>query len=153
MFTLKLKWLKQYRSYMMNCQKIPLFGGIILMCIYILILGLYVCISYLIYGMLLWFLGHFLEILFCSQHSKVQARYYLHFVDENMEVEGFSYQPTIFNQGWFCPREGISQQLETFLDITAVEMLQDSLLKNFLAQMSILLSLSNPILDQDNCRQ
>lgn len=106
MFTLKLKWLKQYRSYMMNCQKIPLFGGIILMCIYILILGLYVCISYLIYGMLLWFLGHFLEILFCSQHSKVQARYNLHFVDENMEVEGFSYQPTIFNQGWFFSPKG-----------------------------------------------
>lgn len=71
-----------------------------LTCTYILCL--YVCVFYLVMECFCGFQGIFLKILFCSQqHNKIQVRYYFHFVDEKIEVEGL-----VLLAQWFSLNQG-----------------------------------------------
>lgn len=65
------------------------------------------CISDLVYGILLRFSRHILKILICTQqHSKIQAGYYPHFVDEKTEIEKLVLLAQFLNQGWFLSPRG-----------------------------------------------
>lgn len=57
-----LNILQLYRSYMMKCQKFPLFGGVMLTCTYILCL--YVCVFYLVMSAFVVFKAFFSKFSF-----------------------------------------------------------------------------------------